>query len=220
MSAEATARPRAERVSPEHRRPLILDAAFAVFLREGYFGASMDDLAREAGVSKPVVYSAFPNKDELFVALVGREEQRVLREIAAAIPARAEADPRGAMADGLAGFLRAVAASPDAYRVILLGDGGVPEPVARRIAEGRRTQVDAITGLVDGWAGLRGVPADPDVARLVAYALVGAAEGAARAVLTEPDRFDPDRTGRLLAALMTRGERALHSPIPEEPDGP
>lgn len=222
MSAQATTRPRAERVSPEHRRPQILDAAFAVFLREGYFGASMDAIAREAGVSKPVVYSAYPNKDELFVALVGREEQRVLREIAAAIPARAAADPRGAMADGLAGFLRAVAASPDAYRVILLGDGGVPEPVARRIAKGRATQVDAITGLVEGWVKLRGVSADPDATRLVAYTLVGAAEGAARAVLTEPDRFDPDRTGRLLAELITRGERALQAtaPIPEEHDGP
>ena len=211
MSAETTQTPRAraERVAPADRRPDILDAAFAVFQRHGYFGASMDSIAAEAGVSKPVVYGCFDTKDELFVALVEREEQRVLGEIAAALPKSPSADPRTALGDGLSGFLRAVADKPEAYRLILLGDGGVPEGVARRIRQGRQMQVDAITALVDAWTALRGMPADADATRLVAYALVGATEGAARAVLTEPDRFDPARTARLLTELMTRGEHAL-----------
>jgi len=223
VSADTTApRPRAARVSPEQRRPEVLDAAFAVFLRQGYFGASMEDIAREAGVSKPVVYACFATKDDLFVALIEREERRVLGEIARALPRSAGADPRSAMADGLAGFLRAVAANPDAYRLILLGDGGVPAVVAARIRTGREMQVDAITGLVAAWMQLRGLPADADATRLVAYAIVGATEGAARAVLTEPERFDPERTARLLAGFMTRGERALQrtDTTPEEPDGP
>lgn len=226
MSADATTtaapRPRAARLSPEARRPEILDAAFAVFLRQGYFGASMEDVAREAGVSKPVVYGCFATKDELFVGLLEREEQRVLREIAAALPDSADADPRRAMADGLSGFLRAVAASPEAYRLVLLGDGGVPGPVADRIRQGRQMQVDAITALVEAWIKLRDLPADADATRLIAYAMVGATEGAARAVLTEPDRFDPDLTARLLASFMTRGERALQhtATTREEPDGP
>lgn len=213
-------------MAPEQRRPEILDAAFAVFLRHGYFGASMDAIAREAGVSKPVVYGCFATKDDLFVALLAREEQRVLDEIAAALPQRPDLDPRRALADGLGGFLGAVARNPDAYRLILLGDGGVPEPVARRIQQGRATQIDTITALVGAWALTRGRPAPPDATRLVAYALVGATEGAARAVLTEPERFDPQRTGEMLAALMTGGERALRAvdhetdPTTEEHDGP
>jgi len=220
---EPTPRPRAVRLAPDQRRPEILDAAFTVFLRHGYFGASMDDIAREAGVSKPVVYGCFATKDDLFLALLTREEQRVLEQIADALPARPDLDPRRALADGLGGFLAAVAGHPDAYRLILLGDGGVPETVARRIREGRATQVDAITALVEAWARMRDLPDAPDVTRLVAYALVGATEGAARAVLTEPERFDPLRTAALLAALMTGGERALRAeqtrPPTEERDG-
>lgn len=221
MTADGGPRVRATRLSPEARRPEILDAAFSVFLREGYFGASMDDVAREAGVSKPVVYGCFANKDDLFVALLEREEQRILAEIAGALPTSTDADPRDAMADGLAGFLRAVADGPDAYRLVLLGDGGVPAAVADRIRRGRQRQVDAITGLVEAWIAQRDLPADPDATRLSAYAMVGATEGAARAVLTEPERFDPDRTARLLAAFLTRGERALQrtATTNEEPTG-
>ncbi|WP_372789919.1 TetR/AcrR family transcriptional regulator [Paraconexibacter sp.] len=213
MSAETTQTPRARavRVAPEHRRPEILDAAFLVFQRHGYFRASMDAIAAEAGVSKPVVYGCFDTKDELFVALLEREERRVLGEIAAALPRTPVADPRAALADGLTGFLRAVADKPEAYRLVLLGDRGVPEGVAARIRHGRQMQVDAITALVEAWTTIRGLRADPDATRLLAYALVGATEGAARAVLTEPDRFDPDRTAHLLAGLMTRGEHALES---------
>ena len=217
---EPTPRPRAVRLAPDQRRPEILDAAFAVFLRHGYFGSSMDEIAREAGVSKPVVYGCFATKDDLFVALLAREEQRVLGEIAAALPQRPDLDPRRALADGLGGFLGAVARNPDAYRLILLGDGGVPEPVARRIREGRATQVDAITGLVDAWARMRGLPPAPDLTRLAAYALVGATEGAARAILTEPGRFDPQSTAEVLAALMTGGERALRAADPEPEPSP
>jgi AcrR family transcriptional regulator len=200
------------RIAPDKRRPAILEAAFAVFLRHGYFGASMDEIAAEAGVSKPVVYACFATKEELFLALLAHEEQRVLGEIAAALPARPDLDPRRALEDGLRGFLAAVARNPDAYRLILLGDGGVPESVATRIRVGRRAQIDAITGLVDAWARMRDMPESPDVTRLVAYALVGATEGAARAVLSEPERFDPQRTAEVLAALMTGGERALRRP--------
>lgn len=212
------------RVAPEQRRPEILDAAFAVFLRHGYFGASMDAIASEAGVSKPVVYSSFATKDDLFVALLEREEQRVLGEIARALPTSTGADPREAMVEGLSGFLRAVAASPEAYRLVLLGDGGVPAGVAERIHRGRQMQVDAITALVEAWIKLHDAPADPEATRLVAYALVGATEGAARAVLTEPERFEPVATARLLAEFMTRGERALQRTAtttdPQEHEGP
>lgn len=52
------------------RRDQILDAAREVFLRESYSGASMESVARQAGVSKQTIYNHFANKDELFRALV------------------------------------------------------------------------------------------------------------------------------------------------------
>ena len=53
----------------------ILDGARKVFLADGFDGASMNDIARVAGVSKGTIYSHFPSKDALFAALV-REDKR------------------------------------------------------------------------------------------------------------------------------------------------
>jgi len=48
----------------------ILTAAQKVMLAKGYNGATMDDIAAEAGLTKPTVYQYFKTKDELFVQLV------------------------------------------------------------------------------------------------------------------------------------------------------
>jgi len=47
-------------------RTAILSAATTVFLRDGYDGANVDDIAREAGVAKRTVYNVFENKEALF----------------------------------------------------------------------------------------------------------------------------------------------------------
>ncbi|GAB4518247.1 MAG: efflux system transcriptional repressor MexL [Parvularculaceae bacterium] len=49
----------------------IFDAAMALFLEEGYDGASMDRIAARAGVSKRTVYNRFKSKEDLFGAVVG-----------------------------------------------------------------------------------------------------------------------------------------------------
>lgn len=54
----------------EEKRRRILEAARRVFTREGYDRASMNDIAVEAGVSKPTLYVYFEHKEALFAALV------------------------------------------------------------------------------------------------------------------------------------------------------
>ena len=58
----------------------ILDGARAVFLKLGFDGASMGDIARVAGVSKGTLYVYFENKAELFSALIAEERKRAKRE--------------------------------------------------------------------------------------------------------------------------------------------
>jgi len=58
-----------ERRSTRKRRA-ILDAAATVFLRNGYRGTSMDEIAALAGVSKQTVYKHFADKERLFVEIV------------------------------------------------------------------------------------------------------------------------------------------------------
>jgi TetR/AcrR family transcriptional repressor of mexJK operon len=52
------------------KRRAILDAATTLFLRNGYAGTSMDEIAALAGVSKQTVYKHFADKDSLFTAIV------------------------------------------------------------------------------------------------------------------------------------------------------
>lgn len=55
------------------RKGQILDAAAAVFARQGYHGARMDDIVTEAGMSKGSLYWHFSSKEKLAIALVHRE---------------------------------------------------------------------------------------------------------------------------------------------------
>jgi TetR/AcrR family transcriptional regulator, mexJK operon transcriptional repressor len=55
-----------------HRHRAILEAAATVFLRSGYVGASMDQVAAHAGVSKQTVYKHFADKRHLFSEIVTR----------------------------------------------------------------------------------------------------------------------------------------------------
>jgi AcrR family transcriptional regulator len=210
-SGTAKGRERAAHLGPERRRPLVLDAALGLFVERGYEGTSMDAIAEAAGVTKPVVYACYPGKAELFEALLRREEERVLGEIQDALPAAGElADPESVLVEGFTAFLRAVAASPDAYRVIFLGEGGVNAAVARRVRRGREMQVDAVTSLARGWLEGRETGMELETAaRLIGYSVVGLAESGARALLSEPGSWTPETLGRTLGRLAVHGQEAI-----------
>jgi AcrR family transcriptional regulator len=55
---------------PEERPRQILEAALAVFAERGLSAARLEDIARQAGVSKGTIYLYFPNKEELFREVV------------------------------------------------------------------------------------------------------------------------------------------------------
>jgi AcrR family transcriptional regulator len=68
----------------EKKRAQILDGARAVFLAEGFDGASMEAIAHAAGVSKGTLYSYFKGKDELFTSLIAAYQNRSLGETSGA----------------------------------------------------------------------------------------------------------------------------------------
>ena len=61
--------PKISAAHEQHRRAQILEAAMACFARQGYHATSMDDVVRECGLSVGAIYSYFPSKEELFLAL-------------------------------------------------------------------------------------------------------------------------------------------------------
>src|SRR5580692_10782058 len=52
------------------KRVAILEAATAVFLRDGYLGAGMNEIANLADVSKQTIYKQFTSKEALFIEIV------------------------------------------------------------------------------------------------------------------------------------------------------
>src|SRR5918994_6585818 len=75
-------RPYAPRMPPEERREQILDATLALVAEKGYESVSMEGIARVAGVTKPVVYDLFGTLADLLEALLKREEERALAQLA------------------------------------------------------------------------------------------------------------------------------------------
>jgi AcrR family transcriptional regulator len=207
---KAPPRPRrAAHLGPERRRPMVLDAAFELFIERGYEGTSMEAIANALGVTKPVVYACYPSKEELFKALLRREEERVLSEIAAALPDAPEGDLQATLTEGFTGFLRAVAASPRAYGVIFLGEGG-NAAVARRIQRGRERQVEAVAMLARPLLGSGSSDELDRSARLLGHLTVGLGEAGARALLSEPG-WTPETLGATLGRMAARGQTAIEA---------
>ncbi|MFF5721585.1 TetR/AcrR family transcriptional regulator [Streptomyces buecherae] len=114
------------------KREAILQAAVAIFLREGYDRASVDAIAEEAGVSKQTIYNHFGGKERLFLAAVEGERNRVATRFASPSPsaptgARAGAEPPGGSPGGegppLAPAAGGARAAPGDARAALAGYG-------------------------------------------------------------------------------------------------
>lgn len=115
------------------RRLAILDAAARVFTAEGYHGATMRAIAREAGLGTGTLYLYFSSKEAVFLALVTRLEELVLDAIVAARADRE--DTLGKLAASMEAALRVFSANADLARIVLiLAAGAAPEFEARLTA--------------------------------------------------------------------------------------
>jgi AcrR family transcriptional regulator len=197
---------RAERLGPVRRRPLILDAALRLLVTEGAATVSMDAIAAAAGVTKPVVYSCFESKSELWRALIEREEQRMLAHVAQALPERPNLeDPEAGLRVGFAAFLSAVAAEPDSWRLIYVAERGTEPEIRRRVARGREIQFQALRRLSIAQYATRDIPDAERKGELLARTIVATGEMAARMVLDDGERWPPEELAAMLARVVVRG---------------
>lgn len=79
--------PRAPRMKREERERQLLDVAENVFADHGYQDTTMELIAAEAGITKPVIYDHFGSKENLLVAVVARAREDLLSSTAAALDA-------------------------------------------------------------------------------------------------------------------------------------
>jgi len=146
------------RMEVDERRALLLARATELFGEYGYDELSMARIAREAGISKPLLYHYFPSKRALFAA--------ALADAAAELGALTQPDPSLPPAEQLSGalgaFLAWVDAHRDAYAKLLRSLAvaevreivdGVRAATAARIVAGLGPAADtpAVRVAVDGW---------------------------------------------------------------------
>lgn len=199
-------RPRAAHLGPERRRPLVLDAALRLFVDHGYRGTSMEGIADAAGVTKPVVYRCYPNKEKLFRALLDREEKRLLREIEKAFPA--QLDPRefeAALAGTLLAVFQAAREAPDSWRVVFVSEHGSEHAVSRRMRRARGSVVARTTDVVKPVLEEGGVSDAARKAPILAEMLTSVAESGVRLLLADGEDRDPEELAAFLARVVARG---------------
>src|SRR5436305_4399825 len=109
------------RMSAAERREQLLDMTKSIVERQGFHAVSIEAVAREAGVSRPIVYGHFEDLPGLLEALVDREGARALEQLAAVLPQDlSSGDPREALLAGLHGYLAAAQADPVTWRLVLM----------------------------------------------------------------------------------------------------
>ncbi|KQY50159.1 TetR/AcrR family transcriptional regulator [Nocardioides sp. Root140] len=187
-------RPYAARVPIEERREQILDAAIRIIVRDGYDRVSIDAIAKEAGVTRPVVYGAYDGLGPLLLALLDRQQVRAMAQLLAALPDEADPDDLDALIDvTVATMVRQLREDPLTWQPILLAGHGTPDAVRSRIDADRELVRHHVAVLVDSV--LPG--SDSEV---LAHAVLAILEHFGRLVLEDPDRFDTDR---LVAAVRS-----------------
>jgi len=141
------------RLSEERREPVsigrprefdldaALERAMLVFWRKGYDGASMSDLTAAIGVTKPSLYAAFGNKEQLFRKVLDRYDQRTAGFLLGSIRAATVREVAAGLLRGAAEFHANPANPPGCLMVqgALVGSGA--SGPARRETRSRRNRL-------------------------------------------------------------------------------
>jgi AcrR family transcriptional regulator len=205
MLASVPGRPTFKRLPRAVREQQMLDAAVRVFSRRGFHEASMDEIADEADISKPMVYAYLGSKDDLFRACVNREGTRLLESIVAVVGEDLPADEQ--LWRGLRGFFGFVGAHRDGWAV-LYRQARSRQPFADDLAALRARIVEVVAGMLGRATRNQGREASEHDLAATAYALVGAAESVADWLADHPEA-DPDHSAARLMNFSWLGARQL-----------
>jgi AcrR family transcriptional regulator len=107
-----------KRLTAEERRAAIQGAALEVFAERGYHAASIDDIARAAGVSKALIYEHFASKQQLHADLIEAQASELYRRVGDAVAAVAAESGSERLKAGFEAFFGFAEERRDAWRVL------------------------------------------------------------------------------------------------------
>ena len=200
----STRRQYAPRLPIGDRREQILDAAIQIIVRDGYGKVSIDSIAREAGITRPVVYSAYDGLGPLLIALLDRQQARAVTQLAGVIPEELpQGDPEGVAVQAIEAWMQHVVADPVTWRPILTQRHSMPDVVWSRIDGTReliRLQIAELIRL--------GFPDDGLDIEVGSHMLLVVFEHFGALLLEEPRRYEPARLAESIRTLFD-GWRAV-----------
>jgi len=100
----------------KERRQQLLDIGRRLFAERGFEGTSIEEIAAQAGVSKPVVYEHFGGKEGLYAVVVDREVERLLA-MATSLLEGGHSKPKFEAA--AVGLLRYIDENADGFRILV-----------------------------------------------------------------------------------------------------
>ena len=116
------------RVPAEVRAQQLLDVAERLFAARGYGSTSIEGIAREAGVTRPVVYEHFESKDGIYLACLKRARSDLEAMLAEATASAT--DPRERLRRGADAYFGFVERGPARWHVLFGGGAAVSGDVA------------------------------------------------------------------------------------------
>ena len=207
-STDSDAATPSKRLPADMRRQQLVEVSLSLFAERGFNATTMDDIAEAAGVTKPLLYQHFASKRALYLERVDSVAQTMLDAIGKAVAAAV--GPRQQVESGFAAYFHVVVTHADAFQLLFGSDVPNDPELSRAMRQVEKSIAEAIDLLID--AGL-----DEDHRRLLAYAVVGMAEGASRHFLAarHPSGADPHEAearvlARRLADLAWAGLRSVH----------
>jgi len=182
-------------------RERLLAAARTVFARGGFHGASVEEIASEAGFSTGALYSNFEGKEDLFLVLMEREIDEHASEIVAAVRERGSVSERAA--GGARQWMTMIEREPEALLLFMefwaygVRDVAMRPKVAARFAQMRRVLTELIADGVRDFDLELAIPAEQ-----LAVAIDALADGIARQKLADPEAVPDELMGRVLSLLL------------------
>lgn len=194
MTQRTQAKPRrGARLSRPERRTQLLDVTKEIVGVDGLHAVSIDRVAREAGISRPIVYEHFTDLTGLLNALLDREGARALAQLNAVLPHEpASGDVLDVLLEALAGYLRTVQSDPITWRLVLMPPEGAPAFLQERISTARAAVVALLARLIENAFSPRGGQRSPDP-ELTAHSMSALSDFWARLLLTDPEEFPLER---------------------------
>lgn len=104
-----------KRLTAAQRRIQLLEVGRRVFAQHGFNGCSVEEIARAARVSKPIIYEHFGGKEGLYAVIVDREMDALVQRIAVQI---SEGTARQRFERAVVAFLTYVKDEPDGFAVL------------------------------------------------------------------------------------------------------